>query len=220
MFLGHYGLAFAAKRAAPRASLGVLFAAAQLADLIWPVLLLLGVERARIVPSDNPLLTLTFEWYPWSHSLLALVVWGVLAAGLYAAIGRDRTSATIVGLLVVSHWVLDWIAHVPDLPLYPGGPLVGLGLWRSITGTLVVETLTFAAGLALYARDTRATDRTGRYAFWALVALLVVIYAAAVFGPSPTDMNAVAWGALAGWLLPLFAWWVDRHRTWHATPSR
>jgi len=212
MFLGHYGVAFAAKRAAPRVSLGVLFAAAQLADLIWPVLLLTGAERVRVTPSDNPFLRLSFEWYPWTHSLLMGLVWGALAGALYyAAVRRDRKGALIVGVLVVSHWVLDLIVHVPDLPLYPGGPRVGLGLWRSFAGTMIVEGLIFTAGLALYARATRPADRTGRYAFWALVALLVLLYFGSL-GPTPTDVNAIAWGALAGWLLPLFAWWVDRHR--------
>lgn len=214
MFLGHYGVALAAKRVAPRVSLGVLFAAAQLVDLIWPVLLLTGTERVRITPSDNPFLRLTFEWYPWTHSLLTGLVWGVLAGAIYyyAAGRHDHTGAAIVGLLVVSHWVLDLIVHVPDLPLYPDGPLVGLGLWRSFAGTMIVEAAIFIVGLALYARATQPVDHTGRYAFGALVALLALLYVGNALGPTPGSVNAVAWGALAGWLLPLFAWWVDRHR--------
>ena len=213
MLIGHYGLALATKRAAPRVSLGVLIAAAQLADLVWPILLLAGVEHVHIVPSDNPFLRLSFDSYPWTHSLLMGIVWGVVAGGLYAALRRNRRGGTIVGLLVVSHWVLDWLTHVADLPLYPGGPLVGLGLWQSMYGTMVVEGALFLIGAAVYARVTRPIDRIGTWSFGALVALLAVLYVANAYGPPPTNVSAVAWGALAGWLLPLFGWWIDRHRT-------
>lgn len=217
MVIGHYGVALAAKRPAPRVSLGVLILAAQLVDLIWPVLLLLGVERASITPSDNPFLRLSFDYYPWTHSLLMSVVWGALLGGVYAALRKDRGGAVIVGLLVVSHWVLDWFTHVADLPIYPGGPRVGLGLWRSPGGTMVVEALVFLAGLAIYARTTRPADRTGRWALYPFVGLLALVYVGNAFSPPPADMNTVAWGALAGWILPFFGWWVDRHRT--ADPS-
>ena len=139
MFIGHYGVALAAKRVAPRASLGVLIMAAQLVDLIWPLLLLAGVESVSLATTDNPFLRLTFDSYPWTHSLLTTVGWGVLAGVVYAALRRDRTSGLIVGALVVSHWVLDWTTHLADLPLYPGGPRVGLGLWQSINATMIVE---------------------------------------------------------------------------------
>ena len=212
MVLGHYGLALAMKRAAPRVSLGTQIAAAQFADLIWPVLLLLGLERVRIVPNANPLLRLSFDSYPWTHSLLMAVVWGVLVGGAYAALRGDRRGGVIVGLLVVSHWVLDWIVHLPDLPLYPGGPRVGLGLWRSLYGTMVLEAVMFVVGVAVFTRVTRATDRTGRWALWGFVALLVVLYVASIYTPPPETVSGLAWAALAGWLIPLFGWWVDRHR--------
>jgi membrane-bound metal-dependent hydrolase YbcI (DUF457 family) len=218
MFIGHYGVALAAKRVAPRVSLGVLVAAAQLADLIWPVLLLAGVERIRINPSDNPFLNVTFEWYPWTHSLLAALVWGALAALGYWALRRDRTGSTVVGLVVVSHWVLDWIVHLPDLPLYPGGPVFGLGLWRSPSATVIVECIVFVLGVAVYARCTRAVDRTGTWALLAFVAVLAALYIASIYAPTPTSTDAIAWGALGGWLIPLFGWWVDRHRAPLSTP--
>jgi hypothetical protein len=212
MVIGHYGIALAAKRAAPRTSLGVLIAAAQLVDLIWPVLLLLGVEHVSLVPNTDPFLRLSFDSYPWTHSLVMGIVWGVIAGGTYAALRRNRTGGLVVGLLVVSHWVLDLIVHEPDLPIYPGGARVGLGMWQSAAATMVVEALIFVVGVAIYARCTRASDRTGRWAFWGLVALLVVIYVANAVSPPPPNANAIAWGALAGWLIPLYGWWVDRHR--------
>jgi len=115
--------------------------------------------------------------------------------------------------IVVSHWVLDWITHAPDLPLYPGGPRVGLGLWPSVAATMVIETLVFLAGVFIYTRTTRAADRTGRWALWAFVAFLAVVHVANAYGPPPPSETAVAWGALSAWLIPLFGWWVDRHRT-------
>lgn len=117
MFIGHFAVAFAAKRATPRTSLGTTFVAAQLADLLWPIFLLLGWERVRVTSSANPFLILDFTHYPWSHSLLMGVVWGVALGALYFAVTRNGRGAVIVGLLVPSHWVLDLFVHVPDLPL-------------------------------------------------------------------------------------------------------
>lgn len=215
MILGHFAAAFGAKRAAPRPSLGILFAAAQLPDLVWPVFLLTGWERVRVTPSSNPFLVLEFTHYPWTHSLIAVVGWGLLAGAGYLVLTRDRAGALAVGLLVVSHWVLDWITHRPDLPLYPGGAArEGLGLWRSVGATVSVEIAMFAAGIALYLQATRARDRTGQYALWALVVFLLVLYAANFLAPPPQDVRGLAWAALAGWLLPLWAAWVDRHRSW------
>ena len=212
MFIGHYGVAFAAKRAVPGASLGTLFLAAQLVDLTWPVLLLVGVERVRIVESDNPFLRLAFEWYPWTHSLVTVLLWGCLFGALYALRRGDRRGGIVAGALVVSHWVLDWITHVPDLPVYPGGPLTGLGLWRSVPGTMLVEALIFVVGVGMYLTRTRPADRPGRYGLWGLVAFFAVIFVANAYSPPPPSANAVAWAALAAWLFPAVGWWVDRHR--------
>lgn len=212
MFLGHFALAFAAKRAAPGASLGALIAAAQLPDLIWPVLVLAGAEAVRIDPGNTAVTPLDFVAYPWSHSLLMDAVWAVLAGGLYFALRRDRAGAVWIGLLVVSHWVLDWISHRPDLPLWPGGPKVGLELWASLPATLAVEGGLFIAGVWLYASGTRALDRIGRNAPWALAGFLAAIYLGNLFGPPPPDVKMVAWVDAGALLLIAWAWWADRHR--------
>ena len=213
MFIGHFGAAFAGKRAAPRASLGVLFAAAQLPDLIWPVLLLLGVERAHVVAGPTPFLRLSFDAYPWTHSLAGTAALALLAAAAYAGATRDWRAALAVGLLVLSHWVLDFATHIPDLQLAPGDPTrVGLGLWRSTVGTLVVEGAIFAGGVWLYALGARPRDRAGRWALWSLVGVLVVAYVASIAGPPPPDIRAVGWAGLALWLFPAWAAWADRHR--------
>jgi hypothetical protein len=119
----------------------------------------------------------------------------------------------IVGVVVLSHWFLDLLAHRPDLPLVPGGALFGLGLWNSVPATLLVEGLLFAGGLAVYLRATRAKDRAGAIGFWALVVVLVVSYLGAAFGPLPPNAEAIAWTGLAGGLLTgAWGYWLDRHR--------
>lgn len=212
MFLGHLALGFAAKRAAPRASLGALFAASQLPDLLWPVLVGLGVEQVRIVPGTTAVTPLDFVSYPWSHSLLTMALWGGLAGGAAWLISRDRGTALTIGALVPSHWVLDWITHRPDMPLTPGGMRVGLGLWNSVPATVLVELALFVAGVAIYTRATRPRDATGRWSLVALVLFLVGVYAANL-SSTPPSVPAIWQGALVGGaVLVLWAWWLDRHR--------
>ncbi|HET7584492.1 MAG TPA: hypothetical protein VFK13_06260 [Gemmatimonadaceae bacterium] len=213
MILGHFGVAMAAKRVAPRTSLGTLFAAAQLADLLWPLLVLTGIEEVRIAPGIAAASPLDFVWYPWSHSLAMLVVWGVVAALAYAMFTRKTAGAVMIAMLVISHWVLDFIVHRPDLPLTPGGSLrMGLSLWRSVPATIAVELIIFVAGIVVYAHATRARDRVGSVGAWLLVLALAGAYLASAFGAPPASAHAVAWSALGMWLFVLWGAWVDRHR--------
>lgn len=220
MFLGHFGAGFAAKAIAPRVSLGWLFAAAQFIDLLWPTLLLAGVERVRIAPGATAVTPLVFEHYPWSHSLAAVLAWAALVGALYFAVKRDRRGATVLAALVASHWFLDAIVHAPDLPLYPGSAtLAGMGAWSSAPLTLAIEIPLFAAGAWLYARGTRPADAAGRWGFAGLVAFLLAIHAANLLGPPPPDATAIAWVGQAQWLLVLWAFWLDNHRVRaHAPP--
>ncbi len=213
MFIGHFGVALAAKRAAPRTSLGTLFAAAQLADVVWPVLVLLGVEQVRIDPAaPNPFLRLEFVRYPFTHGALAVALWAILFGAAYRARTGYRTGALVVAALVASHWVLDFVTHRPDLPLVAGDPRVGLGLWASAAATLGVELAMFVAGAVIYARTAPPRDRAGTILLWTLLATLLAVYAASLLGPPPPSPRAIGAGALAGW--PFIAWaaWVDRHR--------
>ena len=212
MFLGHFGVGFAAKRAAPNVSLGTLLFAAQFVDLLWPILVLVGVETVRIDPGNTVVTPLDFVAYPFTHSLATGLGWGVLLGLVYLVIRRSARGALLVGLAVVSHWVLDFVSHRADMPLYPGGPKVGLGLWNSLPATLAVELGVFAVGVALYLTATRPLDRTGRWGLAALLALLLAVYGAALFGPPPPSDTAVAWVGLAAWLLPLAGVGIDRHR--------
>jgi len=213
MFIGHYALGFAAKRVEPSLSLPVLLAAPQVLDLLWPVFVLAGVERVEIAPGDTAFTPLHFVSYPWSHSLVMAIVWGVALAAVVRARGASMRGAAIVAALVVSHWVLDFASHRADMPLWPGaGPLLGLGLWRSVPATLAVEIAMYAAGVALYSSATRSKDRTGTWAFVGLVAFLFVVYVGNALGPPPPSATAVAGSALALWLIPLWGWWIERHR--------
>jgi membrane-bound metal-dependent hydrolase YbcI (DUF457 family) len=165
MFIGHFGLGFAAKRVAPKVSLGVLFAAAQLADLLWPVFVGLGLEQVRIDPGNTAVTPLDFVSYPYSHSLVTLILWGVVFGWIYGARSGERRVVAIIAALVVSHWVLDVATHRPDMPIYPGGSKVGLGLWHSLPATLAVEVPIYVIGVWIYSRATRARDGIGRWGF-------------------------------------------------------
>ena len=212
MFLGHIGVALAAKKAAPKASLGALVLGAQLADLLWPIFLLLGWEQVRIDPGNTKFTPFDFVSYPWSHSLVMQLLWGVVLGALFFAIRRDGRSAAVVGACVPTHWVLDWITHRPDMPIVPGGPRYGLGMWNSIPLTLVSEFLVFGIGVAIYLRATKAKDRTGTYALWSLLIFLTIAYISSAFGPPPPNVHVLAYMGLALWLLVPWAAWADRHR--------
>jgi hypothetical protein len=212
VFIGHHAIGFASKRLAPRASLGVLMAAPLLLDLLWPIFLLVGIEHVRIESANPPFLRLDLYDYPWSHSLLMSVVWSALFGGLYWLVTDYTRGAAVIALGVFSHWVFDFIVHRPDLPLYPGGPKVGLGLWNSTVGTVAVEVALFTIGLGVYLRTTRARDRIGVIALWAFIVLLLLFYFSSLFGPPPPNWKALAWGANVTWLLLLLAHWFDRHR--------
>ena len=215
MFIGHFAVALAAKRAAPAVSLGMLILACQFADLLWPVLVLAGVEHFAIVPGITAVAPFDFQSYPYSHSLVALAVWGALAALIYRAVRRASTTTALVVIagLVVSHWVLDVISHRPDMPLTIGGDTkLGFELWASPATTLIVEHLMFGVGLALYARATRPIDRTGSWALYGLVVFLLVMNFANMFGPPPPSVMVVAWSVNAVWLIVAWGFWIDRHR--------
>lgn len=212
MFIGHHAAAFAAKPLAPRVSLGTLFAATMALDLIWPLFILLGIEHVRIAPGITAFTPLDFYDYPYTHSLLCVLGWSLLAGVAYWLVRRSAKNALLVGIAVLSHWVLDFIAHRPDLPLWPGGPKIGLGLWNSIIATIVVEVALFILGLALYLRVTRARDRTGSIALWALVVFLGILYIMNITSPPPPSAKAIGYAGLAQWLFVPWAAWIDKHR--------
>ena len=210
--MGHLAVALAGKRAAPSVSLGWLMAAVCASDLLWPIFLLLGWEQVRIVPGATPFTPLVFDSYPWSHSLLMGCVWGAALAALGRWRGIPSRGATLLALLVLSHWALDFVSHAPDMPLWPGpSPRLGLGLWRSIPGTFLVEGTLWIASIALYLRLRRPAKGLGQAAFWSLVIVCTAMWAAGPWTPPPPSPRALAWFALIGWIIFPWAALADRH---------
>ena len=213
MFVGHTAVALATKTRAREISLGWLLAAAIGLDLLWPVLLLLNIEHVRIAPGFTAFTPFDFEYYPYSHSLLMSLVWGAVVVLIARWRRVSRSSALLLGALVVSHWVLDFITHAPDLPLWPGhSPRVGLALWNSVVATFVVEGALFVGGAALYLRATRACDRIGAWGLWSLLSVSTAIWIANPLSAPPPSEAAVAWVTLSLWLLVAWAAWADQHR--------
>ncbi len=212
MFLGHYAVALAAKKVAPQTSLGTLFVAVQLVDHLWPILLLFGLEQASIEPGITVVTPLNFISYPYSHSLLAAIVYSAVFAVIYFGVSSYRRGAGVIALAVLSHWILDFLTHRPDLPIGFGDAKLGLGLWNSLEATVITEGLLFLTGIVVYLRATRSRNWKGFVGFWSLIVVLAGIYYANVFGPPPPSMLAVAIAGNAGWLFVLWAFWADRNR--------
>ncbi|MFK7844623.1 MAG: hypothetical protein AB8G77_04925 [Rhodothermales bacterium] len=215
MFIGHYAFGLGAKRFVPAVSLGTLFLAVQFADLLWPTLLFLGIEHVEIAPGITTVTPLDFVSYPYSHSLVMALLWGALFGGVYFLVNRKRHfAAFILAVLVVSHWLLDVVTHRPDMPLTIGGDqYIGLGLWNSLPATIAVEMGMFIIGIYLYVKSTKASDRTGKYAFWGLIVFLTIANFGNLFGPLPPSVTAIAWSAQALWLVVVWGYWIDRHRS-------
>jgi membrane-bound metal-dependent hydrolase YbcI (DUF457 family) len=213
MFLGHLALGFASKRALPRESLPVLLAAPLFLDLLWPLFLATGLESVHIDPGNTAVTPLDLHDFPYSHSLLMAVVWSVLFGLAFFALRRDARTGVILGGSVFSHWLLDFLAHAPDLPLYPGSSTyVGLGLWNSVAGTLLVEGTLFAVGVALYVTATRPKTRAGTWLLGSLVVVLTGIYLGSVFGPPPPNATAIIISDLAVLVFLAWAYAADKRR--------
>jgi membrane-bound metal-dependent hydrolase YbcI (DUF457 family) len=212
MFIGHFGVGFAAKKCAPAVSLGTLILAAEFVDFLSPVFGILGLEAVRLLPGSAAFMPFDFYDYPYTHSLATGIGWALLFGLVYFALRRDTRASVVLAAVVVSHWVLDWITHRPDMPLYPGGPKVGLGLWNSVPATVGVEGALFILGVVLYLGATRARDTIGRWLPWSLVAFLALLYVMNVAGPPPKDIRSFEIVAIASWLFVPWGYWIERHR--------
>lgn len=213
MFIGHFGVGFAGKKFSKSASLGTYFMAAQWIDLLWPILLLLGIEKVKIEPGISNVTPLNFNYYPFTHSLAAAIIWGVIFGVIYFLIKKNAKTSIILGVFVVSHWVLDFLVHIPDLPIFPGSELkVGLGLWNSFTATIILEGLIFGIGIYLYYKVTKTKNKTGTYSLIGLVVFLILIYISNLFGPPPDSVKAIGIVGNAQWLIILWGYWIDKNR--------
>jgi len=213
MFIGHFGVGLGAKKAAPRVSLGTLFIAAQFLDLLWPTFLLLKIENVVIHPELSGSRMLEFSHYPYSHSLIFVLIWSVLFGLIYFLVKKDRKAALVLSICVLSHWILDLIVHFKDLPLFPGNsPLLGFGLWSSNTGTIIVESAVFILGLSVYLRQTVSKNMKGKIILWILVGLLILSHVSSLYAPPPPNVPTLAWSAQFQWLFVILAYWADANR--------
>jgi hypothetical protein len=211
MFIGHFAAGMAAKKIEPTLSLGTLFLAAQFLDLLWPTFLLLGIEHVIISPGISKMTPLDFVDYPISHSLLVVVIWSLLFGAVFFLFTRNRIGALLLSALVLSHWVLDLIVHIPDLPLYPGpSPKVGLGLWNSPFLTGLIEGTIFIVGIVLYVNAKKNKNERVTWKFWSLITFLIVIYAINFMGPPPPDVYMIALAGHLQWVFVLWGWWADK----------
>ena len=168
MFIGHFGIAFAAKKAEPTLSLGILFLASQLMDLLWPLFLMLNIEKVIIQPGITVVTPLNFLYYPFTHSLFAAIGWASILAIIFLLLKKTTQGMFLIWFCVLSHWILDYITHRPDLPLdLHSSILVGLGLWNSLWATLLLEGTLFCIGIYFYLKTTKATNKKGYV--WILV---------------------------------------------------
>jgi hypothetical protein len=212
MFIGHFGLGMVTKKIAPKISLGTLFMAVQFSDLIWPTLLLLGVEKVVLHPESGGTRTIEFTSYPFTHSLSGALVLAILFGTVYYVIRKNFSNAIILGAAVLSHWFLDLIVHFHDLPLSPASSVkVGFGLWATMGGTLFVELVLFISGIVLYLRSTTPLNAKARIIFWINMALLILVQVSNFWGPPPASVNALAWSAQFQWLFVVLAYWADNN---------
>jgi len=214
MFVGHFAVGLAGKRIAPSVSPGTLVLAAMLADLLWCVFTIAGVEHVEFRQAMGAGNYFHASDIAFSHSLLMDTVWGALFGGAYFLRRRSPRGAWILFAAVVSHWILDWIAHRPDMPLAPGAHMFfGLGLWTSIPATIVVEGGFWLAAVILYARAFRPRGRAGSFVYWTAVVLLTFAWYANISGPPPANEHSAAYQSLIFFSLAVaWGYWINRLR--------
>ncbi|NNE18158.1 MAG: hypothetical protein HKN10_06750 [Myxococcales bacterium] len=195
MFLGHYGPSFGLRYASGGVPLWVLFLAAQFVDIVWSVLVITGVEKVRITPGFTASSPLDLYYMPYTHSLAASVVW-VLVLGWLASLVWSRRGGVVVGVCVLSHWVLDLLVHVTDLPLWGDVHKVGFGLWDRPVIAFVLETAVLFIGAAIYAKHARS-----KLAIWIFAIVLLAIQMTNFVMPPPEESSQLAMMALSSYIL-------------------
>ena len=213
MLVGHFAAAFVAKRVEPKLSVGTLVLATMFADVLWCFFLMAGIEHVRFKAGIGAENYIESADIAISHSLLMTAVWGIGFAALYFWKRRDSRAAFVLFAAVVSHWLLDLVAHKPFMPLAPGVPTyLGLGLWTSVPGTLIIEGGFWLIAVIVYSRATHARTRLGVYALWVIVILLLVPLYGNIAGPPPDPRvmpitSLIFFALVVGW-----AYWINRLR--------
>ncbi|MCP4884144.1 MAG: hypothetical protein GY908_10155 [Flavobacteriales bacterium] len=210
MFIGHFALGFASKKISNSLSLALMFMAVQFLDLIWPIFVLLGIETVAIQDGITKLTPLDFTYYPYSHSLLMAIFWSLLFGMVYFIITKNRQNSLILAGLVLSHWVLDFLVHRPDLPLSPFSDYkVGLGMWNYPAVEMIIEFSLFFTGVYFYYSVKKPKKKI---AFWSLIGFLLIIQVMSFFGPPPPDVNSIVWSANLVWIFVFWAWWIEHEK--------
>ena len=214
MFIGHFAIGLWTKKKDQLPSLAMLFLAVQFLDLIWPIFVLFGIETLSIDPGNTEMTPLNFEFYPYSHSLFMALVWAVLFGAVYYFFTKNKRGSWLLSALVLSHWVLDFITHRPDLPLSPfTAQKLGLGLWNLPAIAIPFEVALFGIGIYYYLKNSGTIRKTS---FWILSGFLLLVYFLNLLGPPPPDTMAVAWSANLMWIIIIWAWWIEKpKRTTH-----
>jgi len=216
MFIGHYGPAFLVKRADRTIPLWVLFVAVQFLDVLWAPFVLLGIEKVRIVPGFTKASPLDLYYMPYTHGLLTTIGWSIVFGGAYQLIARPSTTraSILVGLAVFSHWVLDFLVHRPDLPLYDNSAKVGLGLWNIPTIELPLEALLLLGAMWWCYREN-LRRAIGTFVFGVL---LVALQVYSFFAPPPPTDKAMAATAFISYIvLAIVIWWLQDRKPSAAT---
>jgi membrane-bound metal-dependent hydrolase YbcI (DUF457 family) len=214
MLIGHFAAGLVAKRIEPNISLGTFVLAAMFADFLWCFFMLAGMEHIEIGSGLGAANYVNADNIAFSHSLITDVIWGALFAAIYYLSRRNRRGALVLFTVVFSHWVLDFIAHKPDMPLAPGvQTFFGLGLWTSIPLTLVAEGGFWLLALALYIRVTQPNSRIGIIIFWSVAGFLTLAWYNNIAGPPPNNPSAMGVSSLIFFSLVVgWSYWMNRVR--------
>src|SRR5437667_1199719 len=200
MFVGHYSVAFAARSERNKIPLWILFVAVQFLDYIWATLVLLGVEKLRVIKGFTAGSMLDSYYHPYSHTVITSLMWSVAGSVFYHLFCSRhgclyrKSASVVVGLAVFSHWVLDFIAHPRDLPIYDNRWKVGFGLWNYRDPEFALEIALLALGIALYlARNAIPAIRKGAVIAFG-IALLVIQIGDTYVPRTPLSDKATALG--------------------------
>ena len=214
MFVGHYGISFAVKSVEKRIPLWLLFIAVQFVDVLWAIFVLTGVEKVRITPGITATNPLDLYYMPYTHSLVAALLWSGAGFITYKVAGRGAIySSFLVAVAVFSHWVLDLIVHRPDLPLYDDTYKLGFGLWNYPVLAFALEATLLLGGIFLYLRASKPKSSIGKYGMLVFGIVMLLMQGVVFFGSPPDSPSAAALTALISYaVLAAAAYWLEKKR--------